>query len=233
MTVAPLFASPLAGLFLTLGAYKLALTINRRCHSHPLTNPLMLSVLMLMGVLLAFHIDYRQYRDGAQIIHLMLGPVTVALAIPLYQQFARLKRAAKPLMITLFAGSVLGIVSAAGLGVLAGLPKPVVLSLAARSITTPIAMGVAQSIGGVPELAAAFVIVSGIFGAVVLKPLLYRLGFKQDMVFGLATGIAAHGIGTARAMAMSETAGAFAGLAMGLNGLISAVLIPVLTALWR
>ncbi|MCW3480459.1 LrgB family protein [Neisseriaceae bacterium JH1-16] len=233
MMLAPLFASPLSGLFLTLGAYKLALTISRRCHGHPLTNPLLLSVLMLIAVLLVFHIDYRQYRDGAQIIHLMLGPVTVALAIPLYQQFTRLKRAAKPLLITLLVGSVLGIVSAAGLGALFGLPESVVLSLATRSITTPIAMGVAQSIGGVPELAAAFVIVSGIFGAVVLKPVLYRLGFKQDMVFGLATGIAAHGIGTARAMTVSETAGAFAGLAMGLNGLISAVLIPLLTALWR
>jgi predicted murein hydrolase (TIGR00659 family) len=233
MNVAGLFSSPLTGLFLTLGAYKLALTINRRCRCHPLTNPLLLSVLMLVAVLLAFKIDYRQYRDGAQIIHLMLGPVTVALAIPLYQQFARLKRAARPLLIALLAGSLLGVVSAAGLGALFGLPESVVLSLATRSITTPIAMGVAQSIGGVPELAAAFVIVSGIFGAVVLKPLLHRFGFKQDMVLGLATGIAAHGIGTARAMAMSETAGAFAGLAMGLNGLISAVLIPLLADWWR
>jgi putative effector of murein hydrolase len=135
------------------------------------------------------------------------------------------------LAITIGFGGLVGIVSAVGVGWLLQLPQQVLLSLTTRAVTTPIAMSVSQGIGGIPELSAMFVILSGIFGAVIVKPLFNLLGLRDDMVLGTATGISAHGIGTARVFQLSETAGAFAGLAMGLNGVVTAILVPLLAPL--
>lgn len=225
--------SPLTGLFLTLAAYRLALALNRRCHGHPLTNTVLVGMLLVMAVLLACGIDYDQYMQGARFIHLLLGPATVALAVPLYDNFLRLRKSAPALLITLFVGGVVGILGGALTGTLAGLPRPVLLSLLPRSVTTPIAMGIAEQIGGIPPLAAAFVILTGILGAVMLKSLRRLFPKFDELTIGFATGIAAHGVGTARALQYSETAGAFAGLAMGLNGLVTAVLVPVICSMLR
>ncbi|MBI3145410.1 MAG: LrgB family protein [Pseudogulbenkiania sp.] len=223
--------SPLFGLLLTLLAYRLAMSCNRRAHGHPLTNTVLLGSVLVIAVLLASGIRPDEYMKGAQFIQFLLGPATVGLAIPLYHNLARLKRAATPLTLTLLAGGLTGIVSALGLGMAFGLPREILLSLMPRSVTTPIAMGIAENIGGIPALAVTFVIVSGIFGAVIVKPLFSRLRLDDDLVMGVATGISAHGIGTARVFLLSETAGAFAGLAMGLNGLVTAVLVPVVLGL--
>lgn len=225
--------SPWFSLFLTLGMYKLALLLSHRCHGHPLANPLLWTIVGCVLVLQLCGIDYAQYESGAQIINLMLGPATVALAVPLYAQLPRLRRAAAPVLTTLAVGSVLGVVSAVGLGWLAGFPEPLLRSLATRSVTTPIAMSVAESIGGVPALAAAFVVVSGLVGAMIFKPLLTWLKLDQDVVLGVSVGISCHGLGTARAILVSESAGAFSGLAMGLNGLLTAVLVPIASVLWH
>ncbi|WP_337882676.1 LrgB family protein [Chromobacterium haemolyticum] len=224
--------SPLTGVFVTLLAYRLALAFNRRCHGHPLSNPVLIGVLLVLGWLVLTRTDYRQYMQGAQWIQMLLGPATVALAVPLYGNLSRLKRAAGPLALSIALGGVTGVVSAVGLGWLFGLPHEVLLSLSTRAVTTPIAMSVSQSIGGVPELAAMCVILSGIFGAVAARPLFNGLRLRNDMALGVATGISAHGIGTARVFQLSETAGAFAGLAMGLNGVFTALLVPVLLALF-
>jgi predicted murein hydrolase (TIGR00659 family) len=223
-----LHASPLTGLLLTLLAYRLAVALNRRCHGNPLSNSVLVSVLLVVAALQIGGIRYDEYMQGARFIHLLLGPATVALAIPLYDNLARLKRAGSALALTLLGGGLVGIVSGTLLGRMMGLPRQVLLSLMPRSVTTPIAMGVAESIGGIPALAAALVILTGIAGAVMVRPLLHRLGLGDDRVLGFATGIAAHGVGTARAFQLSETAGAFAGLAMGLNGLLTPVLVPLL-----
>lgn len=225
--------SPLLGLALTLAAYRLALWLNRRAHGHPLTNSVLLGSVLVIAVLLGCGIRPEEYLKGAQLIQLLLGPATVGLAIPLFHNLARLKRAALPLTLTLLAGGLTGILSALGLGMAFGLPREVLLSLMPRAVTTPIAIGIAENIGGIPALAVTFVIVSGIFGAVVVKPLFTRLRLTDDLVMGVATGISAHGIGTARVFLLSETAGAFAGLAMGLNGLVTAVLVPVVLGLIR
>ncbi|WP_028535177.1 LrgB family protein [Paludibacterium yongneupense] len=223
-----LHTSPLTGLLLTLLAYRLAVSVNRRCRGNPLSNSVLVAVLLVVAALQIGGIRYDEYMQGARFIHLLLGPATVALAIPLYDNLARLKRAGGALALTLFGGGLIGIVSGTVLGRAMGLPRQAVLSLMPRSVTTPIAMGVAESIGGIPALAAALVILTGIVGAVMVRPLLYRFGLKDDRVLGFATGIAAHGVGTARAFQLSETAGAFAGLAMGLNGLLTPVLVPML-----
>ncbi|MBV8047352.1 MAG: LrgB family protein [Paludibacterium sp.] len=225
--------SPLTGIFLTLLAYRLAIALNRRCHGHPLTNTVLVGVLLVMLALWATGMQYQQYMEGARFIHLLLGPATVALAVPLYDNLHHLKRNAPALLIALVVGGIAGILSGAALGMLFGLPRPILLSILPRSATTPIAMGIAEQIGGIPSVAAACVIVTGIVGAALFGPLRQSLRRLDDLTLGFATGIAAHGVGTARALQLSETAGAFAGLAMGLNGLFTAVLVPLICSILR
>ena len=181
---------------------------------------------MLAIVLWLGNIDYRRYFDGAQFVHFLLGPATVALAIPLYAEWPRLKAMAGPLLIALVVGSLTAVLSAYAIGALLGASRASLISLAPKSVTTPIAMAVAEPLGGLPALAAALVMLTGVIGAV-SAPYLYRwLRINDDAVRGFAIGLAAHGIGTARAFQGSEQAGAFAALAMGLNGLITAVSLP-------
>lgn len=223
--------SPLTGLLLTLAAYRLALIASRRYHGHPLANTVLLGATIVVGVLLLLGMDFQQYMKGAVFIQFLLGPITVALAIPLYNNLGRLRKSGLPVLLAIVAGSVAGVVTAVASGLLFGMPREMLMSLAPRSVTTPIAMGVAEVLGGIPALAATFVIVTGIIGAVCAKPLASLLRIRDDVVLGVATGVAAHGIGTARVFQLSETAGAFAGLAMGLTGLFTAVLAPILVHL--
>ena len=220
--------SPLTGIFLTLLAYRVALIFSRRYHGHPLANTVLLGAALLISMLLLLGLSFDEYFKGASFIQFLLGPVTVALAVPLYNNLGRLKRSGVAILASIVIGSMAGVISAVLIASAFGLPREIVLSLAPRSATTPIAIGVAEAIGGIPTLAAAFVIVTGIIGAVLAKPLLRLLRMDDDIVLGVATGISAHGIGTARVFQISETAGAFAGLAMGLTGFVTAVITPFL-----
>lgn len=223
-----LSASPLLGLTLTLLAYQGAVSINKRCAGHPLANPVLIAVIVLVALLWATDTPYATYFDGAQFVHFLLGPATVALAIPLYAQFDRLKRMAVPLLVALFAGSVTAAVSAVLVGKLLGASDATLYSLAPKSVTTPIAMGIAERLGGLPSLTAVLVILTGILGAVGAQWLYALMKCRDDAVQGFAMGVASHGIGTARAFQISEQAGAFSALAMGLNGLLTAVMLPML-----
>jgi predicted murein hydrolase (TIGR00659 family) len=228
-----LSASPLLGLTLTLLAYQAAYWIYRRAAFNPLLNPVLLAIVMLVAALQLTDTPYATYFDGAQFVHFLLGPATVALAVPLYLQFDKLKRLALPLVVALLAGSVTAIVSAVGIAWLLGASETTLLSLAPKSVTTPIAMGIAEKMGGIPSLAAVLVILTGVSGSVMAKYVLDGLRITDHGVRGFAVGIAAHGIGTARAFQVSEQAGAFAGLGMGMNGLMTAILAPLLLVLWR
>jgi predicted murein hydrolase (TIGR00659 family) len=221
-----LAASPLLGLTLTLLAYQGAVFISKRCDGHPLANPVLLAVTALVTLLWLTGTPYRIYFDGAQFVHFLLGPATVALAIPLYAQFKRLVLLAAPLLAALLAGSLTAAFSAVLFGHLLGASNATLLSLAPKSVTTPIAMGIAERIGGLPSLTAVLVILTGIIGAVGARGLYTLLKIDDHAVRGFAIGVASHGIGTARAFQVSEQAGAFAALAMGLNGLLTAVLLP-------
>ncbi|SEQ82656.1 LrgB family protein [Giesbergeria anulus] len=228
-----LATSPLLGLTITLLAYLLALAVHWRCRLHPLTNPVLLAVALLVTLLLLTDTPYTSYFAGAQFVHFLLGPATVALAIPLYAQLGRVRAMRWPVLLGLTIGSLTAVVSAVGTAWLLGASLPTQLSLAPKSVTTPIAMGVAERIGGIASLTAVLVIVTGIVGAV-LAPTLFRLlRVQEDAIQGFALGVAAHGIGTARAFQISEQAGAFAALAMGLNGAITALLLPALLSGWR
>ena len=222
-----LAASPLLGLTLTLLAYLAASPVHQRCGGHPLANPVLLAVATLVGLLWLTDTPYRTYFDGAQFVHFLLGPATVALAIPLHAQLPRLRRMAMPLLLALLIGSLTAAVSAVAIGALLGASRATLLSLAPKSVTTPIAMGIAERTGGLPSLTAVLVILTGVLGAILARYIYRALHIDDDAQRGFALGIAAHGIGTARAFQESEQMGAFAALAMGLNGLLTALLLPI------
>ncbi len=226
-----LSATPLLGLTLTLCAYVLGYYLYRKCRFNPLVNPVLIAVLVLVSLLLASDTPYSRYFEGAQFVHFMLGPATVALAVPLYRQFHLVRRSALAVGIALGCGSLTAVLSGVGIAWLLGASRETLLSLAPKSVTTPVAMGIAEQIGGLPSLTAVLVILSGITGAVLGTYTLNLVRVKDWRARGLAMGVASHGIGTARAFTVNEVAGAFSSLAMGLNALATAVLVPILMAL--
>lgn len=223
--------SPLLWLTLTVLVYLGALWLYRRSGLNPLVNPVLISVAAIVSVLLLTRTPYPQYFDGAKFVHFLIGPATVALAIPLYNQLDRLKRMGLPIGIALLSGCVTAIVSAVGIGWLLGATPETLRSLAPKSSTMPIAMGVAERIGGLPSLAAVAVAVTGISGAIMARSVFNLLKIADPAVRGFAVGVASHAIGTARALQVHEQAGAFSALAMALNGIATALLVPLLLAL--
>ncbi|CCQ72251.1 LrgB family protein [Magnetospira sp. QH-2] len=223
-----LSASPLTALTLTLVAYQIGDWIYRRAGRFPLFNPVLLAVLMLVAFLLATDTDYATYFEGAQFVHFMLGPATVALAVPLYLHFAQIRKSALAVGVSLVLGSVTAASSAVVIAWAMEASRQTVISLAPKSVTTPIAMGIAEKLGGLPSLTAVLVILTGMTGALFGGFVLNVLRIKDREARGLAMGTASHGIGTARALEVHPVSGAFAGLAMGLNGLATAILLPLL-----
>jgi predicted murein hydrolase (TIGR00659 family) len=223
-----LAATPLLGLTITLLAYLIAQRIYAACRFNPLANPVLITVAIVVVVLKTSATPYDTYFDGAQFVHFLLGPATVALALPLYRQLANLRRLALPIIVSLAAGSLTAIVSAVTVARVFGASHQTIASLAPKSATTPIAMAVAKEVGGVPSLTAVLVISTGVFGAVMARGILNVLRVTDVEARGFALGVASHGIGTARAFQVSEEMGAFAGLGMGLNGVFTAFIVPVL-----
>lgn len=227
-----LSASPLLWLTATLAAYLVADALQRRLGRHPLANPVLLAVVVLVGVLHWSGTPYATYFEGAQFVHFMLGPATVALGVPLAAKARELRRMLLPMLAAVVAGSLTSIVVAFGVGWALGASRTTLLSLVPKSVTTPIAMAISEQIGGVPALTAVLVILTGITGAIVVTPLMNALGLRDYAARGLAAGVASHGIGTARAFQVNELAGTLAGIGLAINGLVTAVLAPVLVHLW-
>ncbi|MGF1621800.1 MAG: LrgB family protein [Rhodomicrobiaceae bacterium] len=225
-----LSANPLLHLTLTLLAYQAGSWVYRRGRLNPLLNPVLLAVVLLVAALMLTGTSYASYFEGAQFVHFLLGPATVALAIPLYRQFERVRRSALAVLTSIITGSLTASLSAVALLRLFGGSWETAISIAPKSVTAPVAMGISEQLGGLPSLTAVLVILTGIFGAMLGPPLLNLLRITDWSARGLAMGTASHGIGTARALQVNELAGAFSGLAMGLNALATAVLLPVL---WR
>lgn len=225
-----LSSSPLLHLTLTLLAYVGANKFFHKLKLNPLANPVLISVMLLVGLLLLTNTSYQTYFEGAQFVHFLLGPATVALAIPLYRQFERIKKSVSAIVVSVLFGSFTAVLSAVAIAWLLGAQNVSVISLAPKSITAPVAMGVSEKLGGLPSLTAVLVILTGICGATLGPVVLNVLKITDWSARGLAIGVASHGIGTARALQINETAGAFAGLAMGLNALATAVLLPLV---WR
>jgi predicted murein hydrolase (TIGR00659 family) len=228
-----LSASPLLGLTITLLAYQGAFWLYQRSGCNPLANPVLIAVAVLVLFLSLTGTSYETYFAGAQFVHFLLGPATVALAIPLYTQFKRVRSMLLPVVAGLFAGSLTAIVSAVMVGRLLGASSSTQLSLAPKSVTTPIAMGIAERIGGIPSLTAVLVIVTGILGAVGARYVFDAIRVRDPAIRGFAIGVASHGIGTARAFQVNEQSGAFAALAMGMNAVVTSLCLPALLPLLR
>jgi predicted murein hydrolase (TIGR00659 family) len=226
-----LATTPLLHLTLTLAAFAIGSAIYERAGRNPLLNPVLIAVAMLVALLMATGTSYGDYFEGAQFVHFLLGPATVCLALPLYRQFEKVRRSALALGASILAGSLTASASAVGIAWLAGGGRETLLSLAPKSVTAPVAMGISEQLGGLPSLTAALVIVTGIIGATLGPVVLNLIGITDWQARGVAMGTGSHGIGTARALQVNEVAGAFSGLAMGLNALATAILLPVLFGL--
>jgi predicted murein hydrolase (TIGR00659 family) len=225
-----LAATPLFGLTATIVTYVVAHAVYVRVGQAPWANPVLWTVLALVAMLALTGTPYPAYFAGAQFIHFLLGPAVVALAWPLWQRRAELKRRAAPLLIAALAGGFVAAASAVALGWSMGLPPELLRSLAPKSVTAPVAMGIAEHLGGIPALAAVFAVLTGLVGALSGKYLFDALRIDALAIRGFALGTASHGIGAARAMQVQADAGAYAGLALGLQVVLATLLMPLLAA---
>lgn len=223
-----LSTKPLTGLTITLVAYAIGFWLYEKSNRNPVCNPVVIAIALIAFVLHVTDTPYATYFEGAQFVHFLLGPATVALAVPLFRQTETLKRAMPVIVFGVLFGSLVASASTVLLAWLLGASPETLASLAPKSVTTPVAMGIAENIGGVPALTAVCVIATGIVGAT-LGPMVMNMARLKDWrARGFAMGVASHGIGTARAFQVNETAGAFSGLAMGLNTMATAITIPFL-----
>jgi len=231
-----LSATPLFGLTATVVVYVLAQALYAKLGQAPWANPVLWTVIAIAGGLLATGVSYPTYFAGAQFIHFLLGPAVVALAWPLWERRVELSQRWRGLLLAALAGGTASAVSALALGWALGLPSDVVMSLAPKSVTAPVAMGIADKIGGIPALAAVFAVVTGMVGALSGKYLFQMLKIPVNaagwMARGFALGTAAHGIGAARALQVNADAGAYAGLALGLQVVLASLLMPLIFRLF-
>lgn len=223
---------PLFALVLTLGAYLFGVEVQKRVRN-PLANPVLIAIVIIGVTLRLMHLSYQAYFTGAQFIHFMLGPATVALAIPMVRALEHMRRGFWPMMAALCAGSLVGLITGYGLVRLLGGSQAVALSMAPKSLTTPIAIAVSASIGGIPSLSAVLAIIGGILVAVSIDPLLHRLRIREPAARGLAAGTAGSGIGASRVIPQHTISAAFAGVAIGANGIITALLAPILVPILK
>jgi len=222
-----LLASPLFGIALTLVVYRLAEMLYQRSR-FVLFNPVAVAIVSIILLLKFCKIPFDSYNNGGRMILFLLGPSVVALAVPLYQRRQEILNRKWPILIGVLAGALSSIISAAGIAWLLGGSHEVVLSLVPKSVTTPIAIGITEKIGGIVPLTAALVVLTGCLGAICGPEFCRMIGIRSKAAVGLAMGTAAHGIGTARMLGDDRFAGAISGLAIGLNGLTTALLVSLL-----
>ncbi|PNF81472.1 LrgB family protein [Stutzerimonas stutzeri] len=221
---------PLFGVGITLAVFQLAYAAYEKTR-WVFLQPVLVSMTMIVGILLLCGIDYDEYRISAQWLTLLLGPATVALAVPLYLNLRRIRELFGPIVITLLFAGVFATALGMALAWLFGADRMILMTLAPKSVTSPIAMLVAEQIGGVVALAAVFVMITGVLGAILGPELLRRFGVQHPAARGIALGLTAHAVGTAQALQESDECGAFAALAMSLMGVMTAVLLPLVVAL--
>lgn len=223
--------TPLLWLSVTLAVYAMADALSLATHRNPLMNPVLHSIWVIGVFLYLTGTSYTTYFGGAQFVHFLLGPATVALAVPLYENRKLVASAILPMLAALLVGSATAIVSVMLFAEAAGLPREIVLALAPKSVTAGVAMGISETMGANPAITVIATVLTGVMGAIVVTPTMTRLGITDFRARGFAVGLASHGIGTARAFQVDEVAGVFAGIAMGLNALVTSLLVPVAATL--
>ncbi|WOI55753.1 LrgB family protein [Palleronia sp. LCG004] len=215
----------------TLLAYLCGDRLFRLSGRSPLVNPVLVAIVILGAALILSGTRYDTYFEGAQFVHFMLGPATVSLAVPLWANRTRVGRVMLPMGAALLVGSMVALLSALGMGMALGLDRTALVSLASKSVTAPVAIGITEELGGAPTLTAVLVILTGIIGAIVVTPLFNLARLTDWRARGFSAGVASHGIGTARAFQVNETAGTFSGIGMGLNAVLTAILAPIVIRL--
>lgn len=223
-----LSGSPLLALFITLLAYQIGLLLYERSGKHSLANPVAIAVVLVAVFISVIGMPYATYFAGAQFVHFLLGSATVALAIPIFRGLSAVRGRAFPLLASLLAGGLVSVLSAVGIARLLGADDRLIGGMFGKSVTAPIAMGIAERIGVSPTLTAVYAVVTGVMGAVLARYVLDFMGVKSWWQRGFAIGVGAHGIGTSRAFSVNQTAGAYASLAMGAHGIVGALAIPAL-----
>jgi putative effector of murein hydrolase len=223
---------PLFAIVLTLGAYLFGVEVQKRL-PHPLANPVVIAIVIIGITLRLLHLSYQDYFTGAQFIYFLLGPATVALAIPMVRALEHMRRGFWPMISALLAGSLVGLVSGYAIVRLLGGSQAVALSMAPKSLTTPIAIAVSASIGGIPSLSAVLAILGGILVAISIDPVFRWLKIDEPSAKGLAAGTAGSGLGASRVIPQHTLSAAFAGVAIGANGILTAILAPILVPLLR
>lgn len=225
-------SNPAFFIALSVGAFYIGLLIQKKTKSL-LLNPILIAMALIIAFLQIFHIDYQTYHENSKLIDFMLQPAIVCLAIPLYQQLGKIKQQLIPLLVSSVVGCVVGVISVVGIAWAMGAPKDIILSLAPKSVTTPIAMEVSKTIGGIPALTSCVVIFVGIFGAIYGYVILRRSRIQSPIAQGLSIGMSAHAVGTSKSMDISASYGAFSTLGLIINGVLTALLTPYLILLMQ
>jgi predicted murein hydrolase (TIGR00659 family) len=220
--------TPLFWLTATIGAFLVADTLSKAARRNALVNPVLIAVALVAALLKLSGTPYKTYFDGAQFVHFLLGPATVALGVPLYKNFGLVRRNLMPMTAALIVGALTAIVSSVLLAGWLGAPREALVSIAPKSVTAGVAMAVSEKLGGLPPLTAVLVVLTGVTGAVAVTPLMNALRIRDFAARGFAAGLASHGIGTARAFTVDPLAGVFAGVAMGLNAVVTPAIVPLI-----
>lgn len=223
-----LLASPYFGIFLSIAAYALGCGLNRKFRT-PLCNPLLIAIVLVVGVLLVFRIPYEDYNAGGEIISLFLAPATACLAVGIYSKLAVLKKYWLPILVGAVAGSASSMLSVYALCRLLGLDEQLTVSLIPKSVTTPIAVGIVESAGGLTPITVVAVIVTGILGAILAPAMIRLFRISDSVAAGLAIGACSHAVGTSKAVELGEVEGAMSGLAIGVCGVVTVVLSLLLS----
>lgn len=227
-----LIHKPLFGLLLTLVVFQTSLWFYNACGRRAFVHPVAVSSVTIAALLKFGDIPYREYVQANNLIYFLLGPTTVALAIPLYREFHHIRRLALPVLLTVLLGGIFAAASAVGIAWMMGANEQVLLSLAPKSVTTPIAIGIANNIGALTTLTTGVVVFTGVIGVLLSPVVFYLLQLHDPRAQGVVLGLNAHGVGTARSFELSATNGAFATLAMGLNGAFTALTLPYIVPLF-
>jgi putative effector of murein hydrolase len=228
-----LSGDPLFALIITLATYQLGYLIYVRANRNPLANPVAISVILTSIIISVLDMPYKKYFEGAQFVHFLLGTATVALGVPIYNGFKKMQGKFFHIWLALTIGSTVSITSAVLIATWLGASKSMIGSMYAKSVTAPIAMGIAERIHVSPTLTAVFTVITGMLGAILAPYILNTLKINQWWIRGTAIGVGAHGLGITRAFSVNEEAGIFASMAMGLNGVISAIALPIVLSYIR
>lgn len=216
----------LFGIVLSLVSFEIGLYISRKTKI-PIFNPLLIAIGIIIAILIAFNIDFKDYNMGAQFINIFLGPSTVVLAVPLYKQMDLLKKHAISITIGILAGSIVGMFSVIGLSYILNLNGEIIRSLIPKSVTTPIGIEISNKLGGLVPITVLAIIITGICGAIMGPTICKIFRIKDEVAVGISIGTAAHAVGTTKAIELGETQGAMSGLSIGVAGIITVFIAPL------